>query len=306
MRILITGATGFVGRALVARLLREGHSVRAWVRSPRRAASLFGGDAGGSIELIDAAGGAVAMQVAIADTDAVINLAGEPVIGKRWTAARKQTLWSSRVDLTDLIVDAIATSPTRPRVLVSTSAVGFYGDTGAREVDEDSPPATGFLAELTVGWEAAALRAEALGVRVCLVRIGLVLGREGGVLAQMLPVFRLGLGGPIGSGEQYFPWVHLRDVVSLFVAALTDPELRGPVNAVAPGIVTGRGFAQALGHALHRPAILRVPSLALRLALGESAVAVLAGQRVAPRRTQALGFRFMFPSLGEALADLVR
>ena len=304
MRILITGATGFVGRALVPRLLRDGHTLRAWVRSKARAAKLFG--AGAAVEWVDAAGGAVAMQLAIADADAVINLAGEPVIGKRWTERRKQTLWDSRVGVTDRIVDAIAAAPPRPRVLVSTSAVGYYGDTGEREVDEDSPPATGFLAELTVGWEAAALRAEQFGARVCLVRVGLVLGREGGVLAQMLPVFRLGLGGPLGSGEQSFPWVHLHDVVELYAAALTDERLRGPVNAVAPGIVTGRGFAEGLGRALHRPALLRVPSFALRLALGEAAMAVLDGQRARPRRTEALGFRFEFPTLDAALADLVR
>lgn len=300
MRILITGATGFVGKALVPRLLREGHTLTAWVRSPARAAKQLGPQ----VELIDAAGGLSVMQTAVADVDAILNLAGEPVIGKRWTERRKHQLWSSRVDLTDMIVDAIAAAPARPRVLVSTSAVGYYGDTGDREVDEDSPPASGFLAELTVAWEKVALRAEQYDARVCLVRIGLVLGRDGGVLGQTLPVFRLGLGGPLGSGDQYFPWVHLEDVVGLFVAALTDPGLRGPVLAVAPGIVTGRGFAQALGRAVHRPAIFRVPSFALRLALGEQAMAVLEGQRATPRRTLALGYRFKFPELDEALADL--
>ena len=301
MKILITGATGFVGQRLVARLLREGHAVRAWVRAPARAAKLLGPQ----VDLIDAAGGLAVMQTAVADVDAVLNLAGEPVIGKRWTEKRKHQLWASRVDLTDMIVDAIAAAPARPRVLVSTSAVGYYGDTGEREVDEDSAPASGFLADLTVAWEKAALRAEQHDTRVCLVRIGLVLGREGGVLGQVLPVFRLGLGGPLGSGEQYFPWIHLDDVVGMFVAALTDPALRGPINAVAPGLVTGRGFAQALGRALHRPAIFRVPSFALRLALGEAAMAVLAGQRVTPRRTLALGYQFRFPELDEALADLI-
>lgn len=300
MKILITGATGFVGRALVPRLLADGHVLRAWVRSPARAAKQLGGQ----VEIVDANGGLPAMRTAVADVDAIINLAGEPVIGKRWTEKRKHVLWASRVDLTDMIVDAIASGPARPRVLVSTSAVGYYGDTGDAEVDEHSPPAPGFLAELTVAWEKAALRAEQHDTRVCLVRIGLVLGQDGGVLAQTLPVFRLGLGGPLGGGDQYFPWVHLDDVLGLFVAALTDERLRGPVNAVAPGIVTGRGFAQALGRAVHRPAIFRVPSFALRLALGEAAVAVLAGQRAVPRRTRELGYDFKFPELDEALADL--
>lgn len=300
MRILITGATGFVGRALVTRLQAEGHALLAWVRSPESAARVLGSAVG----LVDAAGGAAAMAGAIAEVDGVVNLAGEPVVGRRWSDRQKQALRASRVGVTDMIVDAIAAQP-RPRVLVSTSAVGYYGDTGDREVDEDSAPAVDFLASLCVDWEAAALRAERYQTRVCVVRVGLVLGRGGGVLGTMLPAFRLGVGGPIGSGEQFFPWVHLEDLVALFAAALTDERLRGPVNAVAPGIATNRGFARALGRALHRPAALRVPAFALRLALGEAAGALLAGQRVAPRRTQALGFTFRHPELGAALDDLV-
>ncbi|HEY0136125.1 MAG TPA: TIGR01777 family oxidoreductase [Nannocystis sp.] len=300
MRIFITGATGFVGKALVPRLLRDGHSLRAWARSPARAAEQLGPQ----VDLVDAAGGAPAILTAIADADAIINLAGEPVIGKRWSERQREALWASRVGLTDMIVDAIVAAPPRPRVLVSTSAVGYYGDTGDREVVEDSPPATDFLAALTVGWEAAAQRAEAHDTRVCIVRVGLVLGREGGVLAKMLPVFRLGLGGPLGSGAQWFPWVHIDDLVELYTQALTDAALRGPVNGVAPGIVTGRDFTSALGRAVHRPTIFRVPAFALRLALGESATAVLAGQRALPRRTQELGFRFKYSELDAALGDL--
>ena len=300
MQIFITGATGFVGHSLVPRLLRGGHSLRAWVRSPERAATQLGPQ----VELVDAAGGPAAMTAAIADADAIINLAGEPVIGERWTDARKQALWSSRVGVTDMIVDAIAAAPARPRVLVSTSAVGYYGDTGARVVDEDSAPGTDFLAELSVAWEAAARRAEAHDTRVCVIRTGLVLGRDGGALAKMLPAFRLGVGGPLGSGAQYFPWLHVHDLSELYAAPLAEPGMHGAVNGVAPGIVTGREFAAALGRAVHRPAILRVPAFALRLALGESAVAVLAGQRAAPRRTLALGFHFTYPDLDAALAEL--
>lgn len=300
MRIVITGATGFVGQRLVERLKNRGHALRAWVRSPASAARTLGAD----VALIDASGGRAAMQAAIDDADAIINLAGEPVIGRRWSAAQKQALRASRIGVTDLIVDAIAAAP-RPRVLVSTSAVGYYGDTGAREVDEDSPPGTDFLAALSVEWEAAALRAEQHQTRVCLVRIGLVLGRDGGVLGSLLPPFRLGLGGPIGDGKQYFPWVHIDDLIAMEVAALEREDLHGPLLAVAPGIVTNREFGAALGRALHRPAVLRVPAFALRLALGESASALLNGQRAVPRRTQALGFTFQFPELGPALADLL-
>ena len=300
MRIVITGATGFVGQRLVEQLKSRGHALRAWVRSPASAARTLGAD----VALIDASGGSAAMQAAIADADAIVNLAGEPVIGRRWSAAQKQALRASRIGVTELIVDAIAAAP-RPRALVSTSAVGYYGDTGAREVDEDSPPGTDFLAALSVDWEAAALRAQPYQTRVCLVRIGLVLGRDGGVLGSLLPPFRLGLGGPIGDGKQYFPWVHIDDLIGMQVAALEREDLHGPLLAVAPGIVTNREFAAALGRALHRPAVLRVPAFALRLALGESASALLNGQRAVPRRTQALGYGFQFPELGPALADLL-
>jgi len=300
MKIVITGATGFVGRRLALRLKGRGHALHAWVRTPASAARTLGPD----VALIDARGGSTAMRAAIADADAIVNLAGEPVIGRRWSDAQKQALRASRIGVTDLIVDAIAAAP-RPRVLVSASAVGYYGDTGAREVDEQSPPGTDFLAALSSDWEAAALRAEAEQTRVCVVRIGLVLGRGGGVLGSMLPAFRLGLGGPIGGGAQFFPWVHLDDLVGMLIAALEREALRGPLLAVAPGIVTNREFAAALGRALHRPAVLRVPAFALRLALGESAAALLAGQRAVPRRALALGLGFEFPELGPALADLI-
>lgn len=300
MRIVITGATGFVGRRLVEALRVRGHALSAWVRSPAAAAKTLGPD----VALIDASGGRPAMTAAIAEADAIVNLAGEPVIGRRWTGGQKQVLRDSRVGVTELIVDAIAAAP-RPRVLVSASAVGFYGDTGAREVDEESPPGSDFLAALCVEWEAAALRAERQQTRVCLVRIGLVLGRDGGALKSMLPPFRLGLGGPIGSGEQYFPWVHLDDLVGILIAALERDDLHGPLLAVAPGIVTNREFGAALGHVLHRPAVLKVPAFALRLALGDSASALLAGQRATPRRTRALGVSFQFPELAPALQDLL-
>lgn len=300
MQIFITGATGFVGRALVLRLQRDGHSVRAWVRSPRRAADLLGAD----VTLVDAGGGPQAMRAGVEGCDAVVNLAGESVIGKRWTRAQKQVLWGSRVALTRTLVDAIAAADRRPQVLVSTSAVGYYGDRGDEVVDERSAPADDFLAGLCVAWEAEATRAEALGVRVCCPRFGLVLGPGGGVLARLLPVFRAGLGGPIGSGAQWFPWVHLDDVVELIARAVGGSQLRGPLLATAPGVVRNREFTAALGRALGRPAVLPVPAFALKLALGEAASSLLAGQRTAPIHTRAQGFEFRFPDLDAALADL--
>jgi uncharacterized protein len=304
MQIFLTGATGFVGRALVARLLADGHTLSAWVRSPARAAEQLGA----RVELIDATGGDAAMLPAIARADAIVNLAGEPVVGKRWTAARKQAMWTSRVDTTRAITRAIvacAARAPRSRVFVSASASGYYGDTGDAPVDEDSPRGAGFLADLCVAWEQEACAAAGFDTRVCRVRLGLVLGRDGGVLATMLPLFRLGLGGRLGDGAQYFPWVHLGDLVGILATAVVDPAFTGPVNAVAPGAVTNREFTKALGRALHRPTILPAPAFGLKLAFGESASALLGGQRVAPKRTCALGYRFAFPELHAALAYLL-
>ncbi len=302
MKIFITGATGFVGQGLTRRLTQAGHEVSAWVRDPERASQTLGPN----VRVVATAGGATAMAAAVAEADAVVNLAGEPVIGGRWTAKRREVLRASRVGLTEQLVDAMIQHP-RPRVFVSASAVGYYGDTGASAVDEDSPPGTDFLAELCRDWEAAAMRAETSQTRVCVLRLGLVLGRDGGVLARMLPVFRWGLGGRLGSGEQFFPWIHYDDVMGLLLAALAeDATWWGPVNAVAPGIVQLGEFTSALGKALGRPAVLPVPAFVLRLALGEAANAVLWGQRVIPKRALAHGYAFRFPQLDAALADLLR
>lgn len=298
MKVFITGATGFIGQAIVKRLLADGHAVTAWVRSPQRAKQQLG-----AVQVVDAGGGEAAMTAAIDPVDAIINLAGESVAGKRWSAAAKKAMWSSRVDTTEMIARAIAAHP-RKRAFVSGSAVGYYGDTHDREVDEHSPPGEGFLAELCVAWEAAARAAESPDTRVCLVRTGLVLGRDGGALGTMLPLFKLGLGGRLGDGSQYFPWIHLADEVGILAQALVDPAWSGPVNAVAPGIVTNREFTASLGRALHRPTVLPAPAFALKAVFGEGASALLGGQRAAPRRTRELGHRFAFAELDRALADL--
>ncbi len=300
MRILVTGGTGFVGRALIPRLRLDGHTIVAWVRSEARARQVLGGD----VELVRAAG-PEALAAAVVRADAIVNLAGEPVVGRRWTAERRRVLEASRIGVTRDLVSAIAAASPRPRVLVSGSAVGWYGDRGDERLTESSPPGDDFLARLCRRWEEAALSAEASGVRVATLRTGVVLGPNGGALAQMLPPFRLGLGGPVGSGQQYFPWIHLRDLVSAIAVMIVDDRHRGPVNGVGPREATSRTFAAALGRALHRPAVLPMPAFALRLIFGEAASVLLASQRAEPRVLLANGFTFAFPDLDGALADIL-
>jgi uncharacterized protein (TIGR01777 family) len=301
MRVFIAGATGFIGRALVPRLHREGHTVVAWVRSEQRARNVLGAE----VETLSTSVDLPELARTLAECDAVVNLAGEPLMGGRWTDARRRLLESSRIDVTERIVHALATARRRPAVLVSGSAVGYYGDRGADTLDEMSPPGRDFLASLCQRWETAALEAEALGIRVVRLRTGVVLGRDGGALASMLPAFRIGAGGPVGSGKQYFPWIHLHDLVGIIAAALGDERYAGAINGVAPEQATSRDFARALGRALRRPAFLPLPALALRAIFGEAAVVLLASQRVAPRALQALGYRFAFPLLDGALEDIL-
>jgi uncharacterized protein len=302
MRTLIAGATGFVGRALVERLLAVGHAVIAWVRSAERAAAVREELGAGVRPLVVT--GPEDLAAALSETDAVVNLAGESIFGSRWTAARRRALVASRVDLTRQLVDALTMATPRPTVLVSASAVGYYGDRGQQLVDESAPAGDDFLAGLCRRWEQEALRAEALGVRVVLPRVGIVLG-AGGALARMLPLFRAGLGGRLGSGRQVVSWIHLHDLCAALSAALDDERYRGPINATAPGAVTNRELTSALGRALARPTLLPVPRPVLRLALGAAATALLGGQRVAPSALRRLGFAFRFPTLDAALDDLL-
>ena len=277
MNVVITGGTGFIGRAVVRRLLASRHHVTVITRSVDRLAARLGPDVEG-IDTKDKAG----IDHAVGTSDAVINLAGESIVGGRWTAAQKQRLRDSRILLTESLVSAIAKAKTPPTVLVSASAVGYYGDAGQLECTETVPPGDDFLAQLCVDWERAARKAEALGVRVAIPRIGIVLGKNGGALAKMLPAFKMGLGGVVGSGEQYFSWIHRDDLASLIVRALTDERMCGPFNATAPEPVTNRVFTQALGSVLKRPTFIPVPAFALKAALGESSMALLTGQRAVP------------------------
>ena len=299
MKVLITGATGFIGRMLALRLQRGGHSVVAWVRDPGRAAQSLGAD----VVPVSEADGPCALDDAVAASDAVVNLAGEPVMG-RWTRRRRQRIRDSRVLLTRRIAEAIVRADAPPRVLVSASAVGYYGDRGEQRLDESSEPGQGFLAGVCQQWEQAALAA-AGRTRVAIPRIGVVLGAGGGALQAMLPLFRAGLGGRIGSGRQVMPWIHLDDLIEALVFALERDDLRGPFNATSPCPVDNRAFTRALARTLRRPALLPVPSLALRLLLGRGATVSLASTRAEPRRLLDAGFSFSHDELHGALADLL-
>lgn len=305
MRVFITGGTGFIGRSVTESLNKTGREPVVWTRNIERARSTLGPD----VALVDGRS-PEALADALSGVQAVINLAGEPVLPGRWTTAKRKKLVDSRVDLTRKLVDAIQTldrlDRPKPETLVSASAVGFYGqDSGSTPRPESAPPANDFLAQLCVDWEAAARGAEAAGVRVVCPRIGLVLGRDGGALQQLLPPFRAGLGGRIGSGEQYMPWIHLDDMVALIVRPLEDEQFPSVVNGAAPNPVTNQTFTKTLGEVLGRPTLLPVPSFALRLALGDAAGALLGGQNAVPEAALAHGFQFKFTDLAACLRDVV-
>ncbi len=299
MQVLVTGATGFVGRVLTARLLRDGHAVTAWVRSMDRARALLG------TEVRLAPGGREALDASVPGMDGVVNLAGENVMGGRWTPARRALLVDSRIGVTGALVAALERADPRPTVLVSASAVGWHGDAGLRRVDEADPPAGDFLATLCRDWETEARRAEALAVRVALPRLGMVLGTGGGTLGRLLPLARLGLAGRMGSGRQVVPWIHLDDLVEVLVRALGDARIRGPFHATAPQPVTQADFARALARAVGRPVGPPIPAFALRAALGEAAGVLLGGQDARPGHLVAWGVPFRFSTLDDALQDLL-
>ncbi len=301
MKIVVTGATGFIGRALVQKLLADGHYVTALTRDVARAARRL------PVRCVCTAWDAHAPEpAALRAADVVVHLAGEGVTDARWTADRKRAIRASRVETTRALVDAIASLPAheRPRAFVSASAIGYYGARGDEELDERSAAGDGFLAEVCTAWEGEAFKARALDLRTVAVRTGVVLGAYGGALRQMLPLFRVGVGGRIGPGTQWMSWIHLDDLVALLAWAVERPEVTGPVNGVAPAPVTNAAFTAALGHALGVPAFLPVPAAALRLALGEMSTVLLASQRVHPRAAEQLGFAFRYPRLEAALANL--
>ena len=301
MRILMTGATGFVGQVLLGRFLREGHTVTAWVRAPQAARAQLAPQT----QVVDAAGGKAALIAAVEQTEAIINLAGTPIAEGRWTKARRQRIEESRVGLTNLLVDAVGAAARRPEVLVSASAVGYYGDRGDEPLDESSLPGTGFLAEICVAWERAALRAEGLGLRVLRPRFGVVLGPGGGFLGRLLPLVRKGLGAPLGSGRQFLPWIHIEDLADVVASALADPRYQGAVNLVAPQPIRMAELMQAMGRAAGRHILPAVPAILLRLALGEMADMVLGSQRLAALQLRQWDHHFRFAEIDAALASVI-
>jgi uncharacterized protein len=305
MHVLVSGSTGLIGSALVDILAARGHRVSRLVRpGPSGSAP----DTTGAIAWDPAAHTIdTAALEAAGPFDGVVHLAGAGVGDKRWSPARKQVILSSRTDGTSLLAGALAGLSTPPPVLVSSSAVGYYGDRGDEVLTEDSAHGTGFLADVCVAWEAAAAPAADAGIRVVLLRTGIVLSASGGALGKQLPLFRLGLGGRIGSGRQYRSWITLEDQVGAIVHCLGDGSLSGPVNATGPEPATDAELARALGHALHRPSVLAVPAPALKVVLGPEMATdmVLSSQRVLPTRLTASEFTFAHPELGAAVGSVL-
>ena len=297
MKVLVTGSTGLVGTALVKELARDGHTVCRLIRPLSTVV-------GGAREGFDVAWNPSTGELGGAGVgaDAVVNLAGASIAGGRWTKARKELLRTSRLDATRALVGALAKMSARPRVLVSASAIGIYGDRGDELLTEDSKPGSDFLAGLARDWEGEALKAEVLGIRVVLARFGIILAQHGGALAKMLLPFKLGVGGSLGSGKQWMSWITLEDAVAIIRFAMHNGAVRGAMNVVAPQPVQNAEFTKELAKALRRPGLFPAPAFALRLALGEMADALLLpSQRVSTEKLLELGYRFRFPELPSAL-----
>jgi uncharacterized protein (TIGR01777 family) len=290
MKIVITGGTGFLGSALAESLAAEGNDVVSISRV-----------AGGTYKGVRHLAGAAGYQE-IDGADAVVNLAGTGIADKRWTLARKDVLLSSRIAVTSAVVGACSRATRKPKVLVSGSAIGYYGSSLSDHFDESWPPGVDFLGQLCAQWEQAARAVEKDGIRCVLIRTGLVLGPNGGLLKKMAPPFRMFVGGPVGSGRQWMSWIHLDDWIAMVRMAITNDAIRGPINLVAPNPVTNREFSRALGKALHRPSVIPLPEFAVRMMFGELADgALLASQHVAPAVAQSAGYQFRHTDVQQAL-----
>lgn len=307
MRVFVTGGTGLVGQRLVSTLLNRGDGVVVLTRRYGAARQMFGPDCqlveGDPMQPGD-------WQQAVDNCDGVINLAGENIFARRWNARFKDLLLQSRLQTTTHVAEALKRNPKRvdgtPKMLVNASAIGFYGPHGDEELTEESPPGADFMADICVQWEKAAQAVQTAGVRCVLVRIGIVLDKQGGALAQMLTPFKMYVGGPVGSGRQYMSWIHHEDLVGLLLLALERTEAKGPLNGTAPNPVTNREFSKALGRALHRPSFMPTPAFGLRVLLGQVAQVVAKGQRVLPKAALQLGYQFKYPTIDAALTNILR
>lgn len=303
MRLLLCGATGFIGTKLIDEMLRGGHSVHLLTRNPENIPTQLQNKVPSSVW-----DGHKVGQWAenLNSVDAVINLSGESIAGKRWTPAQKRRIVDSRIQSTRALVAAIKKANIRPKALINASAVGYYGNVPEGDVKESSPKGEGFLSETCLLWEEEARRAFDLGLRVVTIRTGIVLEKSQGALAKMLLPFRLFIGGPLGSGKQWFPWIHLEDEVRAIRFVLEDPKLQGPVNLTAPNPVRLKEFCKVLGSVLGRPSWAPVPAFVLKIILGEMASLLLEGQRAMPEKLAAAGFKFRYPDLQPALQAILK
>lgn len=305
MKVAITGATGFVGSRLVEKLERNGDRVLVFTRNPGGARSQFPASEFPNVEIVEyTPTESGEWQSAIAGCDGVVNLAGEPIAEKRWTPPVEQSILQSRRLGTQKIVEAIANANPKPQVLVNASAIGYYGTSETETFDENSPAGDDFLASVCKAWEAEAEKVKAAGVRLVILRLGIIVGK-GGAISKMLAPFQMFVGGPIGSGNQWFSWIHREDVVNLILEALQRPDMAGTFNATAPNPVRMNQLSQTLGEVLKRPSWLPVPSFALELLLGDGAKVVLEGQQVLPKATQAIGFNYQYSTIKLALESIV-
>ncbi|MBN3959804.1 TIGR01777 family oxidoreductase [Nostoc sp. NMS8] len=305
MKVAITGATGFVGNLLVQRLHAKGHKIVVLTRNTAFAQKVFPSEAFPNIEIVaytpNASG---SWQSVISSCDGVVNLAGEPIGEGRWTPERKQEILNSRKLGTQKIVEAIANANPQPNVLINASAIGYYGTSETATFDETSLSGNDFLAQVCQAWEAEATKVKDSGVRLVILRLGIVLG-NGGALGKMIPPFKLFAGGPIGSGRQWFSWIHVDDLVNLIVQALSKSEIEGIYNATAPNPVRMADLSQTLGQVMNRPSWLPVPAFAIEALLGDGAIVVLEGQQVIPKRTVETGFEYKYPNLQSALTQIL-
>ncbi|MGQ9671891.1 MAG: TIGR01777 family oxidoreductase [Candidatus Aminicenantales bacterium] len=300
MKILVTGGTGFVGRRITPRLIQDGHEVTILTRSARELREVPLGVA--YLRANPTQKGP--WQEAIKDHDAAINLAGASIFA-RWTEAYKMAIRESRLRTTRHLVEGIPAHSRRPFTLLSASAVGYYGFAGNEDLTEDSPPGDDFLAQITRDWEEEAMKAKEKGARVVIMRLGIVLGEKGGALSQMIPLFRKYIGGPLGSGQQWFSWVHIQDLCEAIVFLIKHAEISGSVNICTPNPVTNKDLAKALGKALNRPSIIPTPGFLVKWVFGEMASIILKGQKVTPKRLQESGFVFQYPEIEQALTNLL-